>query len=84
MAPFWDNNDDGIYNPADGDYPFYDLDGILPCGTSREHAGQGSSEMQPCGGCTTTEEISIRNPEEKLSEWKSEPKLSNSQPMTRK
>ncbi|MFA6351936.1 MAG: hypothetical protein WCW86_06380, partial [Bacteroidales bacterium] len=37
MAPFWDNNDDGIYNPADGDYPFYDLDGILPCGTSREH-----------------------------------------------
>ena len=36
MAPFWDNNDDGLYNPADGDYPFYDLDGILPCGTSRE------------------------------------------------
>jgi hypothetical protein len=36
MAPFWDNNDDGFYNPADGDYPFYDLDGILPCGTSRE------------------------------------------------
>ncbi|MBT7465461.1 MAG: T9SS C-terminal target domain-containing protein, partial [Bacteroidetes bacterium] len=37
LAPFWDNNDDGYYNPADGDYPFYDLDGILPCGTSREH-----------------------------------------------
>ncbi len=37
LAPFWDNNDDGLYNPADGDYPFYDLDGILPCGTSREH-----------------------------------------------
>jgi len=36
LAPFWDNNDDGLYNPADGDYPFYDLDGILPCGTSRE------------------------------------------------
>ncbi|MEA1875799.1 MAG: T9SS C-terminal target domain-containing protein, partial [Bacteroidota bacterium] len=36
LAPFWDNNDDGFYNPADGDYPFYDLDGILPCGTSRE------------------------------------------------
>ncbi len=35
LAPFWDNNDDGFYNPADGDYPFYDLDGILPCGTSR-------------------------------------------------
>jgi len=36
LAPFWDNNDDGFYNPADGDYPFYDLDGILPCGTTRE------------------------------------------------
>jgi len=36
LAPFWDNNDDGLYNPSDGDYPFYDLDGILPCGTSRE------------------------------------------------
>ncbi len=36
LAPFWDNNDDGHYDPADGDYPFYDLDGILPCGTSRE------------------------------------------------
>ncbi|MFA6352302.1 MAG: hypothetical protein WCW86_08260, partial [Bacteroidales bacterium] len=36
LAPFWDNNDDGIYNTADGDYPFYDLDGILPCGTTRE------------------------------------------------
>jgi len=36
LAPYWDNNDDGFYNPGDGDYPFYDLDGILPCGTSRE------------------------------------------------
>ncbi|MDD4645742.1 MAG: hypothetical protein PHY99_07120, partial [Bacteroidales bacterium] len=36
LAPFWDNNDDGVYNPADGDYPFYDLDGALPCGTTRE------------------------------------------------
>ena len=36
LAPFWDNNDDGFYNAADGDYPFYDLDGILPCGTTRE------------------------------------------------
>ena len=36
LAPFWDNNDDGFYNPADGDYPFYDLDGVLPCGTTRE------------------------------------------------
>ncbi len=36
MAPWFDNNEDGVYNPADGDYPFYDLDGALPCGTSRE------------------------------------------------
>jgi len=36
MAPFFDNNEDGAYNPADGDYPFYDLDGSLPCGTTRE------------------------------------------------
>lgn len=36
MAPWFDNNEDEIYNPGDGDYPFYDLDGILPCGTSKE------------------------------------------------
>jgi len=36
MAPWFDNNEDGMYNPADGDYPFYDLDGALPCGTTRE------------------------------------------------
>ncbi|MFC2119221.1 T9SS C-terminal target domain-containing protein, partial [Bacteroidota bacterium] len=36
MAPWYDNNEDGIYNPGDGDYPFYDLDGELPCGTTRE------------------------------------------------
>ena len=36
MAPWFDNNEDGVYNPADGDYPFYDLDGSLPCGTTRE------------------------------------------------
>ncbi len=36
LAPYWDNNEDGVYNPVDGDYPFYDLDGVLACGTSRE------------------------------------------------
>ncbi|MFC2132236.1 T9SS C-terminal target domain-containing protein [Bacteroidota bacterium] len=36
MAPWFDNNEDGMYNPGDGDYPFYDLDGALPCGTTRE------------------------------------------------
>jgi len=34
LAPFWDENEDGIYNPDDGDYPFYDLDKIVPCGTT--------------------------------------------------
>jgi hypothetical protein len=36
LAPYWDNNNDGLYFPGDGDYPFYDLDGVLPCGSSRE------------------------------------------------
>ncbi|MBT3208575.1 MAG: T9SS type A sorting domain-containing protein [Bacteroidetes bacterium] len=36
LAPFFDKNDDGTYNHLDGDYPFYDLDGALPCGTTRE------------------------------------------------
>jgi len=34
LAPFWDENQDGYYNPEDGDYPFYDLDKIVPCGTT--------------------------------------------------
>src|ERR1039457_2737965 len=25
LAPFFDANDDGVYNPNDGDYPYYDL-----------------------------------------------------------
>jgi hypothetical protein len=37
LAPFFDNPpENGIYDPADGDYPYYDLDGALPCGTTRE------------------------------------------------
>jgi len=36
LAPFWDENEDGFYNHEDGDYPFYDLDKILPCGTTRD------------------------------------------------
>lgn len=34
LAPFWDENEDGIYNPDDGDYPLYDLDKTMPCGTT--------------------------------------------------
>jgi len=32
LAPFHDSNSDGIYNPYDGDYPEFDLDGTLACG----------------------------------------------------
>jgi len=32
LAPFYDNNGDGVYSPGDGDYPFFDLSGNLPCG----------------------------------------------------
>jgi hypothetical protein len=34
LAPFWDENGDGEYNPEDGDYPFFDLDKIVKCGTT--------------------------------------------------
>ena len=36
LAPFFDYNLDGAYNPEDGDYPYYDLTGTVPCGFSRE------------------------------------------------
>ncbi|NOZ46766.1 MAG: T9SS type A sorting domain-containing protein [Chlorobi bacterium] len=36
LAPFWDVNGDGFYNPREGDYPYYDLDGKEKCGTSVE------------------------------------------------
>ncbi len=32
MAPFFDENNDGLYNPGDGDYPYYDIQNNL-CGT---------------------------------------------------
>ena len=31
LAPYHDENEDGEYNPADGDYPKYDVDGSLNC-----------------------------------------------------
>ena len=31
LAPYYDANDDGEYNPSDGDYPRYDIDGNLDC-----------------------------------------------------
>jgi len=36
LAPYVDNDASGDYNPeSGGDYPFFDLDGKEPCGTSR-------------------------------------------------
>ena len=35
LAPFWDENLDGYYNPDDGDYPRYDLDKAQACNTVR-------------------------------------------------
>jgi hypothetical protein len=32
LAPFFDNNNDGSYDPGAGDYPFYDLSGKEACG----------------------------------------------------
>ncbi|PLX08666.1 MAG: T9SS C-terminal target domain-containing protein, partial [Marinilabiliales bacterium] len=37
LAPFMDVDEDGVYNYNNGDYPFYDLDGEVDCGTSREY-----------------------------------------------
>ena len=31
LAPYYDANDDGEYDPADGDYPRYDIDGNQDC-----------------------------------------------------
>ena len=35
LAPFYDRNDDGIYNPQDGDYPWYDIEKSIDCKTER-------------------------------------------------
>lgn len=35
LAPFFDMNNDGRYNPYDGDYPYYDLDGSLCPATNK-------------------------------------------------
>ncbi|MFB6305990.1 MAG: T9SS type A sorting domain-containing protein [Flavobacteriales bacterium] len=31
LAPFFDANNNGLYEPTQGDYPYYDIDGDLPC-----------------------------------------------------
>ncbi len=36
LAPFKDVNGDQVYNPADGDYPWYDITNEVDCKTSRQ------------------------------------------------
>ncbi len=35
LAPFKDDNDNGFYDPENGDYPWYDLEGEIDCKTDR-------------------------------------------------
>ena len=35
LAPFYDKNGDDVYNPMDGDYPWYDINKDLACGNDR-------------------------------------------------
>lgn len=35
LAPFYDRNSDGIYNPLEGDYPWYDIEKELDCSVDR-------------------------------------------------
>lgn len=35
LAPYKDVNNDGLYNPSDGDYPWYDIKKELSCGNDR-------------------------------------------------
>ena len=35
LAPFYDRNEDGNYNPNDGDYPWYDINKDLDCSVDR-------------------------------------------------
>jgi hypothetical protein len=36
LAPFMDVNGDEFYDPYSGDYPLFDLEGEMPCGTTRK------------------------------------------------
>ncbi len=36
LAPFYDRDGDGIYNPTNGDYPWYDLNNEVDCRTNRQ------------------------------------------------
>ena len=45
LAPFFDRNGNGIYNPSDGDYPWYDLTGQIDCRTNRRVTLYGDYNM---------------------------------------
>ncbi len=39
LAPYKDVNQNGVYDPTNGDYPYYDIDGDLSCPKRREDPG---------------------------------------------
>ena len=41
LAPFYDNNSDGDYNPEDGDYPYYNLTNQIISPTDTSYEGNG-------------------------------------------
>lgn len=45
LAPFKDVNGDQVYNPADGDYPWYDLNNEVDCRASRQVTLYGDYTM---------------------------------------
>ena len=45
LAPFFDRNDDGTYNPDEGDYPWYDLDLAKDCKTDRRVSLYGDNNL---------------------------------------
>ncbi|MDZ7774772.1 MAG: hypothetical protein U5L09_03725 [Bacteroidales bacterium] len=44
LAPFYDADGDGNYNPMNGDYPYYDLSGDL-CGTKTPTADEMAGDV---------------------------------------
>jgi hypothetical protein len=45
LAPFFDRNNDGTYNPYDGDYPLYDVNNSINCKTDRTERLYGDQTL---------------------------------------
>jgi hypothetical protein len=45
LAPFFDRNGDGTYNPYDGDYPLYDVNNSIDCKTDRTERLYGDQTL---------------------------------------